>query len=35
MQNKEKAWSVLKARMYQVELDKKMDEERKVRGDQI
>lgn len=35
MQNKEKAWSVLKARLYQVELDKKNDEERKVRGDQI
>lgn len=35
MQNKEKAWSVLKARLYQVEMDKKMEEERKVRGDQI
>ena len=35
MQNKEKARSVLKARLYQVELDKKNEEERKVRGDQI
>lgn len=35
MQNKEKAYSVLKARLYQVEQDKKMEEERKIRGDQI
>lgn len=35
LQNKEKAWSVLKARLYQVELDKKNDAERKIRGDQI
>ena len=35
MQNKEKAFSVLKARLYQVEQDRKMDEERKIRGDQI
>lgn len=35
LQNKEKAWSVLKARLYQVELDKKNEEERKIRGDQI
>lgn len=35
MQNKEKARSVLKARLYQVEMDRKTEEERKVRGDQI
>jgi peptide chain release factor 1 len=35
MQNKEKAWSVLKSRLYQVELDKKTAEERAKRGIQI
>ena len=35
MQNKEKAWSVLKARLYQVELEKKTAEERAARGMQI
>ena len=35
MQNKEKARSVLKARLYQAEIEKKTDEERKIRGDQI
>lgn len=35
MQNKEKARSVLKARLYQIDLDKKTEEERKVRWDQI
>lgn len=35
MQNKEKAWAVLKARLYQVELDKKTAEERAARWMQI
>ena len=35
MQNKEKARSVLKSRLYQIELDKKMASEKSLRGDQI
>lgn len=35
MQNKEKAFAVLKSRLYQIELDKKTEEERGLRGDQI
>ena len=35
MHNKEKAWSILKARLYQVELDKKNAETKSLRGDQI
>ncbi|MDR0281843.1 MAG: hypothetical protein LBI53_00510 [Candidatus Peribacteria bacterium] len=35
MQNKEKAFAVLKSRLYQMELDKKMKEERGLRGNQI
>lgn len=35
MQNKEKARQVLKARLYQAELDKKNEEEREARGAQI
>ncbi len=35
MQNKEKAFAVLKSRLYQMELDKKMEEERGLRGNQI
>lgn len=35
MQNKDKAWSVLKARLYQIEQDKKMAETKSLRGDQI
>jgi peptide chain release factor 1 len=35
MHNKEKAWSILKARLYQVELDKKNAETKTLRGDQI
>ena len=35
MQNKEKARSVLKARLYQIEMDKKTAEERATRGVQI
>ncbi len=33
--NKEKAWSVLKSRLYQIELDKKNAEQKSLRGDQI
>ncbi|GHW02753.1 peptide chain release factor 1 [candidate division SR1 bacterium] len=35
MQNKEKAFAVLKSRLYQIELDKKTEEERGLRGTQI
>jgi len=35
IQNKEKAWTVLKARLYQIELDKKQAAEKTIRGDQI
>jgi len=35
MQNKDKAWSVLKARLYQIELDRKQAETKTLRGDQI
>lgn len=35
LHNKEKAWSVLKARLYQIELDKKNAEQKSLRGDQI
>ncbi len=35
LQNKDKAWSVLKARLYQIELDKKNAETKSLRGDQI
>lgn len=35
MQNKEKAFSVLKARLYQIELDKKQATEKSLRWDQI
>lgn len=35
IQNKEKAWTVLKARLYQIELDKKQAAEKSIRGDQI
>jgi len=35
MQNKEKAFSVLKARLYQIELDKKLASEKDMRGSQI
>jgi len=33
--NKEKAWSVLTSRLYQIEVDKKNDEQKSLRGDQI
>ncbi len=35
LQNKDKAWSVLKTRLYQIELDKKTAETKSLRGDQI
>jgi peptide chain release factor 1 len=35
LQNKDKAWSVLKSRLYQIELDKKQAEERQARGSQM
>ncbi len=35
LQNKDKAWSVLKSRLYQIELDKKTAETKTIRGDQI
>ena len=35
LQNKDRAWSVLKARLYQIELDKKTAETKSLRGDQI
>lgn len=35
MQNKDKAWSVLKARLYQIDQDKKTAETKSLRGDQI
>ena len=35
MQNKEKAFAVLKSRLYQIELDKKQAEEKEIRGNQI
>ncbi|HCY20651.1 TPA: hypothetical protein DIC40_02120 [Patescibacteria group bacterium] len=31
LQNKEKAFSVLKSRLYQIELDKKMEKEKTLR----
>jgi len=33
--NKEKAWSVLTSRLYQIEVDKKNAEQKSIRGDQI
>ena len=35
MQNKEKAFAVLKSRLYQIELDKKQAEEKSLRWNQI
>ncbi|MCF7835337.1 peptide chain release factor 1 [Candidatus Gracilibacteria bacterium] len=35
MHNKEKAFAVLKSRLYQIELDKKIQEEKSLRGNQI
>jgi peptide chain release factor 1 len=35
LQNKEKAFAVLKARLYQIEMDKKMEKEKTLRWDQI
>ena len=35
MQNKEKAFTVLKSRLYQIELEKKQAEEKDLRGNQI
>jgi len=35
LKNKEKAWSVLRSRLYQIELDKKMAQEKDLRWDQI
>ncbi len=35
IQNKEKAFAVLKSRLYQIELDKKIETERGLRGNQI
>lgn len=35
LQNKEKAFAVLKSRLYQIELDKKMEKEKTLRWDQI
>lgn len=35
IQNKEKAFAVLKSRLYQIELDKKMEQEKALRGNQI
>jgi peptide chain release factor 1 len=35
MQNKEKAFAVLKSRLYQIELEKKQAEEKEARGNQI
>lgn len=35
MQNKEKAYAVLKSRLYQIELEKKQAEEKSLRGNQI
>lgn len=35
LQNKDKAFSVLKSRLYQIELDKKMEKEKTLRGNQI
>lgn len=35
MQNKEKAFAVLKSRLYQIELEKKQAEEKNLRGNQI
>lgn len=35
MQNKEKAFAVLKSRLYQIEIDKKQAEEKETRGNQI
>ncbi len=35
IQNKEKAFAVLKSRLYQIELDKKQAEEKEMRGNQI
>lgn len=35
LQNKEKAFAVLKSRLYQIEMDKKMEQEKSLRGNQI
>lgn len=35
LQNKEKAFAVLKSRLYQIELDKKIEQEKNLRGNQI
>ena len=35
MMNKEKAFAVLKSRLYQIELEKKQAEEKSLRGNQI
>ncbi len=35
MQNKEKAFAILKSRLYQIELEKKQAEEKSLRGNQI
>lgn len=35
LQNKDKAWSVLKSRLYQIEMDRKQAEERQARGSQM
>ena len=35
MKNKEKAWEVLKSRLYQIELDKQQSEQKELRWDQI
>jgi len=35
LQNKERAFDVLKSRLYQIEFDKKMEKEKNLRGNQI
>ncbi len=35
LQNKERAFEILKSRLYQIELDKKMEQEKNLRGNQI
>jgi len=35
LQNKERAFEVLKSRLYQIEFDKKMEKEKSLRGNQI
>jgi len=35
MKNKEKAWEVLRSRLYQIELEKQQKEQKELRGDQI